>query len=146
MAAGDTFSAPCSTPYPPSRESCPTCPTWSGAFGLDQERLTAQPGDFFVDPLPAADAYVLMEVIHDWDDEASIAILSAIRRAAPPGAAVLVIEGVVRDEQPDPRAQTLDIIMLTVTGGRERTASQLRDLFHRAGWQRSVGWKLSGGY
>jgi O-methyltransferase domain len=101
---------------------------------LDQERLTTRAGDFFVDPLPAADAYVLMDVIHDWGDAEAVAILSAIRHAAPAGAALLVIEGVVAENEADPRTQTLDIIMLSVTGGRERTANQLEELFKRAGF------------
>jgi O-methyltransferase domain len=104
-----------------------------GALDVVHERLTPQAGDFFVDPLPAADAYVLMEVLHDWADAECVAILRAIRRAAPPGATLLVVESVLADERPDPRAQTLDVIMLTVPGGRERTASQFRDLFERAG-------------
>ncbi len=103
------------------------------AVDFEHERLRAHAGDFLVDPLPAADAYVLMEVIHDWADADAIAILSAIARAAAPGAKVLVIENVLTDETPDPRGQTLDLIMLAVTGGRERTASELNELFDRAG-------------
>jgi hypothetical protein len=105
-----------------------------GALEIEHQRLTKRAGDFFVDPLPAADAYVLMEVIHDWADEEAVAILSAIRRAAPAGATLLIIEGVIAEKQPDPRAQTLDVIMLTVTGGRERTASELAALLGRAGF------------
>ena len=103
------------------------------AAAVEHEPLRPHAGDFFVDPLPAADAYVLMEVIHDWADAESIAILRAIRRAATPGAKVLVIENVLTDEAPDPRGQTLDLIMLAVTGGRERTATELNGLFDRAG-------------
>jgi C-methyltransferase len=104
--------------------------------GVDFEhaRLTPQAGDFFVDPLPAADAYVLMEILHDWADAESVAILSAIRRAAAPGATVLVVENVLADAPSDPRGRTLDVIMLAVTGGRERTPSQLSGLFGRSGF------------
>jgi hypothetical protein len=106
-----------------------------GSLDVDHERLTPQAGDFFVDALPAADSYVLMEVIHDWTDAECVAILSAIRRAASPGATVLVIEDVLPDDQVDARSQTLDVIMLCVTGGRERTVSQLGELFDRAGFR-----------
>lgn len=98
------------------------------------DRLTTLAGDFFADPLPAADAYVLMEVLHDWGDAECAAILSAIRRAASPGAKVLVIENVLVDRGADPRGHTLDVIMLAVTGGRERTVSELDSLFRRAGF------------
>ena len=75
-----------------------------------------------------------MEVIHDWGNAECVAILSRIRRAAAPGATVLVVENVLPDEGIDPRGQTLDVIMLAVTGGRERTPSQLSELFNRAGF------------
>src|SRR5262249_12009621 len=59
------------------------------------EKLTVVGGDFFADPMPQADAYLLMNVIHDWADAESIKILSAIRRDMPPHARVLIIETVV---------------------------------------------------
>lgn len=61
-----------------------------------------------------------------------VAILRAIRRAAHDGSRLLVIEGVIPEEQADPRASTLDIVMLTATGGRERTADALSALFEQA--------------
>jgi hypothetical protein len=67
------------------------------------DRLTPQAGDFFVDPLPAADAYVLMDVIHDWPDAECVAILRAIRAAASTGATALIIENVLPENGGDPR-------------------------------------------
>jgi C-methyltransferase len=99
------------------------------------ERMTPRAGDFFVDPLPTADAYLLMEVLHDWADAEAVVILRAIRRAARPGATVLVIEGALDEERADPHARTLDVIMLTLTGGRERTVEELAALFEQAGFR-----------
>ena len=104
------------------------------ALDVQDARLTAVAGDFFVDALPAADAYVLMDVLHDWADDECVAILSAIRRAARAGATVLVIENVLGEDRPDPRAGTLDVVMLAVTGGRERSPAELGALFERAGF------------
>jgi len=104
------------------------------ALALPHPRMTPAAGDFFVDALPAADAYVLMDVLHDWADDQCGAILSAVRRAASPGATLLVIEGVLPADRPDRRASTLDVVMLSVTGGRQRTAAELDDLFARAGF------------
>lgn len=101
---------------------------------VDRDRLTPRAGDFFVDPLPTADAYILMEVIHDWPDAEAAAILTAIRRAASPGARVLIVENVLEDTNPDLRGHTLDVIMLAVTGGRERTGSALGALLEGAGF------------
>jgi len=101
----------------------------------DQPRLTAQAGDFFVDGLPAADGYLLMDVLHDWPDEQCVSILTAIRRAAPAGAVLLIVEDVIPEGRADARASTLDIIMLAIAGGRERTAGELSELLARAGFR-----------
>jgi len=111
---------------------------------IDRDRLTGRPGDFFVDPLPSADAYILMEVIHDWPDAEAAAILEAVRRAASPGARVLIIENVLVDVGADPRGHTLDVIMLTVTGGRERTGNELGELLMGAGFAPSAVIDTSG--
>ena len=71
-----------------------------------------------------------MEVLHDWDDENAVRILRAVRAAARPQSRLLVVETLVAEE-PGPHLGTLrDIIMLAVTGGRERTQSQFAALLH----------------
>ena len=92
-------------------------------------------GSFFTDALPQADAYVLMDVLHDWPDDECETILRAVRRAAPAGATLLVVEAIVPEGPVDPRTATLDVMMLALTGGgRERTAGQLEALLTRAGF------------
>jgi hypothetical protein len=99
----------------------------------DGRRLQMHAGNFFVDPLPLADAYLLMDVLHDWADEDVKRILAAVRRAAPRHARVLIVETLVA-ESPGPHlGKTLDIIMLAVTGGRERTRSEYAALLDDAG-------------
>jgi len=105
---------------------------------VDRDRLTTRAGDFFVDPLPTADAYILMEVLHDWPDPEAAAILSAVRRAASPGARVLIIENVLVDTATDRRGHTLDVIMLAITGGRERTGDEFAQLLQNAGFTSST--------
>jgi C-methyltransferase len=105
-----------------------------GALDFEHDRLTPQAGDFFVDPLPAADGYVLMEVIHNWADAECVAILRAVRAAAGTGAKVLVIESALPEDGADPQAQCLDIIMLAMTRGRERTARRLGELLTSCGF------------
>jgi hypothetical protein len=97
-------------------------------------RLTLQACDFFVDALTSADAYILMEVLHDWPGKQCGAIVSAIPDAAPDNATVLVVEDLMPEEQSGPSVSTVDVIMLTMTGGRERTVAQLRNLFEGAGF------------
>ena len=97
-------------------------------------RLSTQAGDFFVDTLPGADAYLLMDVLHDWPDDQCVAILTAIRQVATPDSVVLIIEEVISEGRADPRTSTLDVIMLTITGGRQRTARELGALLTTAGF------------
>lgn len=98
-------------------------------------RLKLLPGDFFADALPAADLYLLMEVIHDWNDEDSARILAAIRRAAPSHARLLIVEAIVSESPGADFSKVLDIIMLAVTGGRERTPSEYNELLSRTGFR-----------
>jgi predicted enzyme related to lactoylglutathione lyase len=101
---------------------------------VSHPRMTATAGNFFVDALPAADAYLLMDVLHDWPDHDCVAILRAVRRAAPSHATVLILEGIVAHEAADPGSATLDVVMLALTGGRERSPDQLDTLLGRAGF------------
>lgn len=105
------------------------------SLDIEQERLTLCAGDFFVDHLPTADAYVLMEILHDWPDEQCVAILSAIRAAAARDATVLVIENVLADRGIDAGGHNLDVIMLALTGGRERTREELGELLKCGGFR-----------
>jgi len=94
-------------------------------------------GDFFTDSLPKADAYIIKSVIHDWDDERSVAILRTIRAAMGPEARLLVVEPIL-PERPgsspfDAMLAHTDLNMLVVTGGRERTEADFRRLIERAG-------------
>jgi hypothetical protein len=102
--------------------------------GLASERLTLQAGDFFKDPLPVCDVFLLMEVIHDWADAEASNILQAVRRAASPDARLLVIEEMVPDEPGPHWAKTLDLHMLALLGGRQRSRDEYATLLDRAGF------------
>jgi O-methyltransferase domain len=107
----------------------------SQASAIASDRLTLHGGSFFSDPLPAADAYIVMEVIHDWPDEESETILKAIRRAAPAHARLLLIEALIPDDPGPNWIKTLDIIMLTVLGGRQRSYAEYEALLERCGFR-----------
>ena len=93
------------------------------AHGLD-DRTQVTAGSFF-DPLPAgADAYLLSDILHDWDDEHAHQILARCVEAAPPAGRVLVVEPVGGQ-----RASTdMDLAMLVLYGGRERRIDEFRAL------------------
>src|SRR6185369_4822456 len=97
------------------------------------EKLTVIGGSFFTDKMPTADCYLLMNIIHDWPDAESIKILSAIRRDMPQHARVLLIESVV-PSSPEPHLyKELDIVMMVLPGGRERTKEEYADLVAKCG-------------
>lgn len=95
-------------------------------------------GSMFDGVPSGSDAYLLSRVIHDWDDEQALVILRNCRRAADAGTGLLLIERVLPDRvEPDARLRAVtvsDLNMLVMTGGRERTQSQYRELLGRAGW------------
>jgi SAM-dependent methyltransferase len=101
------------------------------------DRLQLVAGDFFADPLPVADAdaYILMEVLHDWADDDAGRILTAVRRASAPGVRIIVVEVLVPDSPGPDHSEVLDIMMLAVTGGRERTRDQDETLLTENGFE-----------
>jgi hypothetical protein len=93
-------------------------------------------GDFFVEVPAGADAYVLSRVIHDWSDDDAVVILRAVRRAIPDGGTLLLVEAVLPEHAADdPAAVRMDVHMLTLLGGQERTADEFAALLAHAGFR-----------
>jgi hypothetical protein len=98
------------------------------------DRCQAVAGDIFRE-VPAADAHLMSSVLHDWDDERSGLILRNCHRAAEPDARVLIVEIVVSPANEPSFAKLLDMQMLALTGGRERTEEEYRELLRGAGYR-----------
>ena len=99
------------------------------------ERCTAIAGDFFTSVPGGASLYILSGVIHDWDDAQSIVILRNCRNAMLENSKILVVEMVVPESSEPSFSTLLDLNMLVMSGGRERTESQFRSLFKSADLQ-----------
>lgn len=97
------------------------------------DRLEIVAGDFFEAVPAGADAYILSGVIHDWNDESAVRILRNCRRAMRPDARLLIIDTVLTPSS-DPARAMMDVLMMVLTGGRERTESEFRSLLHDAGF------------
>lgn len=99
-------------------------------------QLPAVGGDFFSDVPAGADAYVLSRVIHDWSDHEAVAILRTVRSAIPDTGTLLLVEAVLPERAADdPAAIRMDVHMLTLLGGQERTADEFTALLDVAGFR-----------
>jgi hypothetical protein len=116
---------------PEGLEAAPATLAAAGAA----DRCRVQAGDFFAAVPAGADAYVLKQILHDWDDERAVAILRSCRAAMAPSARLLVVERVLSEPVTPADAPSLlaDLVMLAVTGGRERTEREFRALLGAAG-------------
>ena len=107
----------------------------AGASTLRQEAISERyeviGGDFFEEVPAGADAYVLKGIIHDWNDHAALKILKNCRQAIPPNGTLLLVETVL-SQATDPASALMDMLMMVLTSGRERTESEFRSLLQEA--------------
>jgi ubiquinone/menaquinone biosynthesis C-methylase UbiE len=96
------------------------------------ERCETIGGDFFESVPAGGDVYTLRWIIHDWEDGLSIKILKNIRNVLPPNGKLLLFEAVVPQNGQPHFSKFMDLIMLTMTGGRERTAEEYESLLGKA--------------
>ncbi|MFI8852962.1 acetylserotonin O-methyltransferase [Streptomyces sp. 891-h] len=98
------------------------------------DRVEIRAGDIFASVPEGGDAYLLSNVIHDWNDERSEQILANCRRALPPHGRVLLVEAVMPAKGTPPATVTLmDLNMLLLCDGRQRTEEEFAALFSRVG-------------
>lgn len=97
------------------------------------DRCRVVAGSFF-DSVPSGDTYVLTGILHDWDDEPAKQILGSIRTSAPPHARVLIRDAVIPPGNEPHGNKWLDLLMLVLLRGRERTEVQWRRLLADAGF------------
>jgi len=95
-------------------------------------RVEIQSGDFF-ESVPTADVYILSYILHDWDDESCRRILQTITNAAAPGARLVLVESVITPGDAPHLAKAVDLTMLAMVTGRERTADEYERLLAAAG-------------
>jgi hypothetical protein len=104
-----------------------------GAAGV-LPRCTIVTGSFFEEVPAGGDLYMLSSVLHDWSDDEAKKILERVRAAMKPGAKLLLVEMVLPDDETWSLAFLLDINMLVVTGGRERTRSDWKSVLASGGF------------
>jgi hypothetical protein len=98
-------------------------------------RVTLSPGSFFESVPAGGDAYILSHIIHDWTEEQCLTILGNCRKAMKPNGRLLIVEMVLpSDDSPHP-GKLLDMVMLVIPGGRERTEPEYSALLAKAGFR-----------
>lgn len=97
-------------------------------------RCSVAHGDFFK-AVPSGDAYIMKHIIHDWDDAHSLTILKNIHAAAAPGAHLFLVEAVMAPGNEPHFAKIVDLEMMLLPGGCERTEQEYRDLLAQAGFK-----------
>jgi hypothetical protein len=104
------------------------------AAGL-ADRCQVIGGNFFESVPGGADAYLMRHIIHDWDDEKATRILQNVHRAMRNAGRLLIVESVIPPGNDPAMGKLLDLHMLVVPGGKERTDQEYRTLFEAGGFR-----------
>jgi hypothetical protein len=97
-------------------------------------RISTASGDFFKAVPKGGDAYIMKHIIHDWDDSRAASILENIRAVLPKTGRVILVESVIPAGNEPGLGKVIDLEMLVMPGGKERTDQEFRALFDRAGF------------
>jgi O-methyltransferase domain/Dimerisation domain len=99
------------------------------------DRVQIEAGSFFETVPDGGDAYILSHIIHDWNEEQCLTILGHCRRAMKPGAKLLIVEMVLPAGDTFHPGKLLDMTMLVMAGGQERTETEYAELLGKAGFR-----------
>jgi len=97
------------------------------------DRCTLTAGDFFDGVPSGGDIYILSNILHDWDDEHARRILANCRRAMNAGAKLFIVDAIMPEDPPFTLA-ALDLQMMVVLGGKQRTEPEYRALIESEGF------------
>jgi multifunctional cyclase/dehydratase/O-methyltransferase len=98
------------------------------------DRVELHPGNFFAS-VPQGDVHILSNILHDWDDKVARAILRSCHRAGQPGGLLVVFSFLLSAAVDPPQPHLMDLLMMTVEGGRERTLGEMRALLESGGYE-----------
>ena len=96
------------------------------------DRVTTHDGDLFDPVVTGGDAYVLKHIVHDWPEEQALQILRNVRAVIQPGGKLLLVEMVPTEDNEPHSGKLVDLWLMLLVGGKERTPGQYADLLSRA--------------
>ena len=99
------------------------------------ERCGCAASNIFEAVPTGGDVYILSNILHDWDDEQSVLILQSCRRAMANDSVLLIRESIVPEGNEPSPAKRVDVMMLVLTGGLQRTESEFRALLEKANFR-----------
>ena len=106
---------------------------WANKLDIATDRCNYLAGDMFRE-VPSADVYLMKMILHDWNDEECIKILSNIQRASPKGARIFIVEHIVPGPDKPHFSKLFDIHMLCALSGKERTEEEYSSLLQNSGF------------
>jgi len=98
------------------------------------DRCEIVTGSAFESVPSGGDVYVMSRVLHDWPDDQAAKLLTNCRKAMEKGSMLLLVEGVLQEGDASMSRLWLDLVMMVMTGGRERTEAEWRALLERTGF------------
>jgi C-methyltransferase len=104
------------------------------ALAPPRPRMQRVGGSFFESVPAGGDLYTLKLIIHDWEEAKAITILQNVRKAMKPTARLMLLEAVLKDGSEPDFAKWMDINMLVIPGGQERTLEEYRELLSKTGF------------
>jgi hypothetical protein len=107
--------------------------SWPSRMDL-QDRCKYIKGNMF-EKVPSADLYLMKMILHDWNDDECIKILSNIHKSASDKSKVFIIEHLVPDPTTSHFSKLFDIHMMCATTGRERTIEEFQSILNQSGWR-----------
>lgn len=107
--------------------------SWPNKLGL-QDRCKYIKGDMF-EQVPSADLYIMKMILHDWNDDECVKILSNIHKSASDKSKLFIIEHIVPDPTTPHFSKLFDIHMMCATTGRERTIEEYKSILNQSGWR-----------
>ncbi|XP_070607916.1 acetylserotonin O-methyltransferase [Erythrolamprus reginae] len=103
---------------------------------LEKHRINFYEGDFFKDPIPEAELYILARILHDWSDENCVQLLTKVQKSCKTGGGILLIETLLNEDKSGPlESQLYSLNMLVHTEGKERSAAEYSKLLTASGFK-----------